>query len=53
VRYEGGATSYLELLDSETRLFSAQLDLAQARLNELLALVQIYRSLGGGWQSRL
>lgn len=50
VRYEGGATSYLEVLDSETRLFSAQLDLAQARLNELLALVQIYRALGGGWQ---
>jgi len=48
-RYQGGATSYLEVLDSETRLFSAQLGLAQARLNERLALVQIYRALGGGW----
>ena len=50
LRYQGGATSYLEVLDSDTRLFSAELDLAQAQLSELLALVQIYRSLGGGWQ---
>jgi multidrug efflux system outer membrane protein len=50
MRYRGGATSYLEVLDSETRFFSAQLALAQARLRELQSLVQIYRSLGGGWQ---
>jgi multidrug efflux system outer membrane protein len=50
IRYQGGATSYLEVLDSDTRLFSAELGLAQAELNELQALVQIYRSLGGGWQ---
>jgi len=46
VRYEGGASSYLEVLDADTRLFVAQLGLAQGQLNELLALVQIYRSLG-------
>jgi outer membrane protein, multidrug efflux system len=50
MRYKGGATSYLEVLDSDTRFFSAQLALAQAQLRELEALVQIYRSLGGGWQ---
>ena len=50
VRYQGGATSYLEVLDSDSRLFSAEIGLAQAQLSELLALVQIYRSLGGGWQ---
>jgi len=50
VRYQGGATSYLEVLDADTRLFVAQLGLAQAQLNELLALVQIYRALGGGWE---
>lgn len=50
MRYRGGATSYLEVLDSETRFFSAQLALAQAELRELQSLVQIYRSLGGGWQ---
>jgi multidrug efflux system outer membrane protein len=50
LRYQGGATSYLEVLDSDTRLFSAELGVAQAHLNELLALVRIYRSLGGGWE---
>lgn len=50
MRYKGGATSYLEVLDSDTRYFSAQLALAQAQLVELQSLVQIYRSLGGGWQ---
>ena len=50
MRYKGGATSYLEVLDSDTRYFSAQLTLAQAQLQELQSLVQIYRSLGGGWQ---
>ncbi len=50
IRYEGGATSYLELLDADTRLFDAQLGLAQAQLGEVSALVEIYRALGGGWQ---
>jgi len=50
MRYRGGAASYLEVLDSETRLFAARLNLAQAQLRELQSLVQIYRSLGGGWQ---
>src|SRR6266404_15189 len=50
-RYRGGAASYLEVLDSNTRTFSAELGLAQAHLNELLALVQLYNALGGGWQS--
>jgi outer membrane protein, multidrug efflux system len=50
MRYKGGATSYLEVLDSETRYFVAQLSLAQAQLRELQSLVEIYRSLGGGWQ---
>jgi multidrug efflux system outer membrane protein len=50
MRYRGGAASYLEVLDSDTRYFLAQLTLAQAQLQELESLVQIYRSLGGGWQ---
>ena len=50
VRYQGGVTSYLEVLDSDTRYFDAQLGLAQAELNERLALVQLYNALGGGWQ---
>jgi multidrug efflux system outer membrane protein len=50
MRYKGGATSYLEVLDSDTRQFTAQLALAQAQLAELQSLVRIYRALGGGWQ---
>ena len=50
VRYRGGVSSYLEVLDSETRYFDAQLSLAQAQLTERLALVQLYNALGGGWQ---
>jgi len=51
VRYSGGRASYLEVLTNETNYFNAELGLAQARLNELLALVDLYRNLGGGWQS--
>jgi outer membrane protein, multidrug efflux system len=50
LRYTGGATGYLEVLTNETNAFSAELGLVQARLNELLALVQLYEALGGGWQ---
>jgi outer membrane protein, multidrug efflux system len=49
-RYEAGTTNYLEVLTNETNYFSAELGLAQARLNELLSLVQIYKALGGGWE---
>ena len=50
MRYQGGVTSYLEVLDSDTRYFDAQIGLAQAQLNERLAMVQLYNALGGGWQ---
>lgn len=50
MRYKGGVTSYLEVLDSDTRYFNAQITLAQAQLNERLSLVQLYNALGGGWQ---
>jgi len=50
MRYRGGTASYLEVLTNDTNYFSAELGLAQAQLNELAALVRIYRSLGGGWQ---
>jgi len=50
-RYRGGAASYLEVLDANTRTFTAELNLAQAQLNELLSLVQLYNALGGGWQA--
>jgi multidrug efflux system outer membrane protein len=50
IRYRGGVASYLEVLTSQTNAFNAELELARGRLNELLALVQLYAALGGGWQ---
>jgi outer membrane protein, multidrug efflux system len=52
IRYRGGATSYLEVLDAETRLFTGELSLADARLSELTDFVELYRALGGGWQQQ-
>jgi len=51
LRYKGGSASYLEVLDSDTRYFSAELGEAQARLNELQSLVDVYKALGGGWSA--
>jgi multidrug efflux system outer membrane protein len=49
-RYRGGIATYLEVLDNQRSLFSAQLTLAQSRGNEYQSLVQLYKALGGGWQ---
>ena len=49
VRFKAGSTDYLEVLTNETNSFSAELNLAQAHGNELIALVQLYQALGGGW----
>lgn len=50
LRYTGGTTTYLEVLDGQRSLFSAEITLALARGDEYQSLVQLYRSLGGGWQ---
>lgn len=50
LRYSGGTTTFLEVLDGQRALFAAELTLAQARGNEYQSLVQLYRSLGGGWK---
>ena len=50
MRYSGGVASYLEVLTNDTNYFTAELGLAQAQLNELLALSQLYKALGGGWE---
>lgn len=51
LRYQGGIDSYLQVLDSERNLFQGQLVLANLRLQVLNTFVQLYRALGGGWQS--
>jgi outer membrane protein, multidrug efflux system len=50
VRYQGGATAYLEVLTTDSNLYAAQLNLAVAQQGEALTLVNLYSALGGGWQ---
>jgi len=50
LRYENGLSGYLDVLDAERQLFSAEIDLASATRDQLTAVVQVYKSLGGGWQ---
>lgn len=49
LQYRGGVTAYVNVLEQETQYFSAQLELAQARLNELDSVASLYQALGGGW----
>jgi multidrug efflux system outer membrane protein len=48
-RYLGGQASYYELLLQQQLLFPTQNTLTQVLLNQLLASVQLYKALGGGW----
>ena len=50
IRYRDGVDSLLNALDADRALFADELTLAQARRNELLAMVRLYKALGGGWQ---
>jgi len=49
LKYEGGYTSYIEVLDAERSLFNAQLQLTQSEAQLHFALVALYKALGGGW----
>ena len=51
-RYDAGLSSYLDLLDAQRSLFSAELAFSQAQLGELTAAVQLYKALGGTWNGR-
>ena len=50
LRYYGGVSNLLEALDADRNLFDAELSLTQARRDELLTVVSLYKTLGGGWQ---
>ncbi len=50
LQYQAGSTSYLEVLTTDSNLFSAELNLVSARQGEAQSLVQLYTALGGGWQ---
>ena len=49
-RYEVGIASLFEVVDAQRELLNAELSLAQAQRNALIASVQLYKALGGGWQ---
>ncbi|MEO8602951.1 MAG: efflux transporter outer membrane subunit [bacterium] len=51
LRYVGGLATYYEVLEAQQQLFPAELSLAQTDRNRLLAVVDLERSLGGGWQA--
>jgi len=50
-RYRGGVSAYLEVLDAQRELFDAELQQSQFLRDRLVAVVQLYRSLGGGWEA--
>ena len=50
LRYREGLASYFEVLEAQQDLYPALFDLAQARYDELKAVVDLYRALGGGWK---
>ena len=52
-RYLNGKSSYFEVLQAQQELYPTQRALSQTQVGELIAVVQLYRALGGGWQTPL
>lgn len=50
MRYRGGVSSYLEVLDTERERLGVEQDFSRGQLEEALSLVRLYKALGGGWQ---
>ena len=50
LRYTNGLAGYLDVLDAERQLFAAEVDLASTTRDQLTAVVQVYKALGGGWE---
>lgn len=50
LRYRGGVSSYLEVLDTERERLGVEQNYSRGQLEEALSLVQLYKALGGGWQ---
>lgn len=49
LQYRGGTLNYLDVLDAQRRYFESQIGVNNASLNEYLALINLYKALGGGW----
>jgi outer membrane protein, multidrug efflux system len=50
LRYDGGRATYFEVLEAQQQLFPAQDALAQTQRDQLVAVVNLYKALGGGWK---
>jgi len=50
-RYVGGRSSYYEVLQAQQEYYPTQRAEVQAQVGELIAIIQLYKALGGGWQS--
>ena len=51
-RYRNGYASYLEELDAQRTLYSADVGLLQLKTRLLVASVDLYRAMGGGWSAK-
>jgi multidrug efflux system outer membrane protein len=51
IRYLSGLASYFEVLEAQQQLFPAENALVQAKRDQFLAVIRLYRALGGGWQA--
>ncbi len=51
VRYNNGVASYLDVVQAEQNLFPAEIQLAQTIGSQFVVMAQLYRALGGGWQT--
>ena len=52
LRYTSGLSAYFEVLDAQQQLFPAEISLARTHRDQLVAVVNLYKALGGGWQPR-
>ena len=50
MRYDAGRASYFEVLEAQQQLFPVEDELAQTELDQLIAVINLYKALGGGWQ---
>src|SRR6185369_2282721 len=52
-RYVAGKADYYEVLEAQQQLFPSQLNLARTQRDQLLAVVSLYKALGGGWEDEM
>jgi len=52
LRYRSGLSAYFEVLEAQQQLFPAEIGLAQTRRDQLVAVVSLYKAVGGGWQAQ-